>query len=589
MPPLHLQHHQHGRHRQNSAKVAAALYSVLTAFLLLSLVPTACAQATTPSNFIRRNNHGSVAVGSFVYIDGGLYAAYDDDKNVLAPTQNTATLAIDMRQSWTNSTVNMTAISKGNSPVFFQPQFWADEENNAFYSWSGDTPAGYTVSEKSLWKFSADDNSWARVSTDSSFADLARPVGGYNAVANGVGYFVGGYGTETTDDVNFRSSDYMPVPGVVSFNFSSGEWANRSSEGWTTYGRGMRGQAASVPFGANNDSLLVLLGGESGTRELVSNQRGYVDFSSVSIYDTTGNGSWYSQTTTGEAPSPRDEFCMAATQGANSTELFVFGGWTVSTGLTHNDSYILSLPAFRWFKGPTNTEPRVGLSCHVVGSGKRQVLVVGGQNNNNNTYRWSNPDPWKQGLGIFDLTAMEWSDGYDADAPAYESPQVVKDWYDGESYAEPDWSSDTVKALFSRTSTETSSGTSSASPSSTAPLSPAGFVGQEDSSPVNVSAIAGGLIGGLLAAAAVGFAVFYYRRRKQRTAPRLGPRVIDELDSESRAELHGRSAGAELPTKVHSTAELPGSWPERVELSAGADGWYPKPVELPASRRSSRR
>jgi hypothetical protein len=39
------------------------------------------------------------------------------------------------------------------------------------------------------------------------------------------------------------------------------------------------------------------------------------------------------------------------------------------------------------------------------------------------------PDPFVQGLGVFDLTAMNWSPGYNASAAAYESPQVVKDWY----------------------------------------------------------------------------------------------------------------------------------------------------------------
>lgn len=38
-------------------------------------------------------------------------------------------------------------------------------------------------------------------------------------------------------------------------------------------------------------------------------------------------------------------------------------------------------------------------------------------------------DPMAQGLEIFDLTEMAWSDRYDADAAPYKTPQVVKDWY----------------------------------------------------------------------------------------------------------------------------------------------------------------
>lgn len=50
-------------------------------------------------------------------------------------------------------------------------------------------------------------------------------------------------------------------------------------------------------------------------------------------------------------------------------------------------------------------------------------------------------------MGIFDMKEMAWSDGYDADAAAYEVPQVVKQSYQSGS-AEPAWSDDTVKALF---------------------------------------------------------------------------------------------------------------------------------------------
>ena len=33
------------------------------------------------------------------------------------------------------------------------------------------------------------------------------------------------------------------------------------------------------------------------------------------------------------------------------------------------------------------------------------------------------PDPWPQGLGIFDMSAMEWKANYDPEAKAYVSPK----------------------------------------------------------------------------------------------------------------------------------------------------------------------
>ena len=38
-------------------------------------------------------------------------------------------------------------------------------------------------------------------------------------------------------------------------------------------------------------------------------------------------------------------------------------------------------------------------------------------------------DPIPQGLEIFDLTKMTWSNQYDANAAPYKTPQVVKDFY----------------------------------------------------------------------------------------------------------------------------------------------------------------
>ena len=42
-------------------------------------------------------------------------------------------------------------------------------------------------------------------------------------------------------------------------------------------------------------------------------------------------------------------------------------------------------------------------------------------------------DDWSHGLGILDLTAMRWSNVYNAYAPAYDSPEIVKEWYNAGS------------------------------------------------------------------------------------------------------------------------------------------------------------
>jgi hypothetical protein len=58
------------------------------------------------------------------------------------------------------------------------------------------------------------------------------------------------------------------------------------------------------------------------------------------------------------------------------------------------------------------------------------------------------PDPWPKGIGIFDMSAMEWTDGYDANAATYITPDVVKAYYQNNGRYPSSWSSDEVKEWF---------------------------------------------------------------------------------------------------------------------------------------------
>jgi len=118
----------------------------------------------------------------------------------------------------------------------------------------------------------------------------------------------------------------------------------------------------------------------------------------------------------------------------------VFGG---STNLTidvagaddtgYLDVFVLSMPAFRWFKTDAPTESRrANHFCQVIG--KRQMLVIGGRDPSHDSSSdgsfWPNDaDPWTRGLGIFDMTALKWANTYNANAENYEQPAMVKKYY----------------------------------------------------------------------------------------------------------------------------------------------------------------
>lgn len=59
--------------------------------------------------------------------------------------------------------------------------------------------------------------------------------------------------------------------------------------------------------------------------------------------------------------------------------------------------------------------------------GNRQMLSNGGLADIGD---WQTRDEWLGGIGVLDMTELEWSDKYDSIASVYDSPQIVKDWYD---------------------------------------------------------------------------------------------------------------------------------------------------------------
>ena len=58
------------------------------------------------------------------------------------------------------------------------------------------------------------------------------------------------------------------------------------------------------------------------------------------------------------------------------------------------------------------------------------------------------PDPWPQGLGIFDLSAMEWSDFFDPSAASYVTPASVKAYIEQNGPLPSAWSNPTVETWF---------------------------------------------------------------------------------------------------------------------------------------------
>lgn len=120
---------------------------------------------------------------------------------------------------------------------------------------------------------------------------------------------------------------------------------------------------------------------------------------------------------------------------------FMYAGWSGRLGVAaipYDEVYILTLPAFYWIKVDYPPQhPRIGLTCNAVGGS--QILTIGGVDANSKhttdtlTYTSpfdTTPDPFAQGLAIFDMTTLQFADQYTAKAPPYVQSGKVLSYYE---------------------------------------------------------------------------------------------------------------------------------------------------------------
>ena len=97
--------------------------------------------------------------------------------------------------------------------------------------------------------------------------------------------------------------------------------------------------------------------------------------------------------------------------------------------LSFKQVYVLSLPGFVWFRvNDTTATPRLGHTCEVAGN--RQMISIGGLDPAfSAAVNFSAVDLNHQGLGVFDMVDLAWTNTYDATAAPYTAPDPVKEWY----------------------------------------------------------------------------------------------------------------------------------------------------------------
>lgn len=315
----------------------------------------------------------------------------------------------------------------------------------------------------------------------------------------------------------FLDGSLYSLSGMTVFDFQDQSWTNISTLGYSQSGWGVFGAAHFVAsFG--DEGILVFIGGDSPPVQSYSFGSSRRSMDEITIFDVY-NHKWYHQLASGDVPAPRVRFCISGAQEtkAGFYEIFVFAGTTGyefgPSNVDFHQVYVLTLPAFRWIRAMNSlTASRTAHHCH--GIGNRQMLSIGGYDPTSRG-EYAIVDPWPYGLGIFDMTALQWTDKYDAAAIAYVQSDQVQTYYSKGSNYPSSWNDPLLEAIFtnSRNDSTTNRNASTTAPTTEAEINQAA---QQNSAGL----IAGGVLGGIF-----GLAVFFFvawlcfkRRDKKKTA-----------------------------------------------------------------------
>ena len=228
-----------------------------------------------------------------------------------------------MSKSWTNDSVSIRVLDKGNAPQLNKQVLWPSSDNETFFAFGGeesylDNP--WYPPDILLWQFTADGEGGGKwdvfnANSDSIFFNLTRPTDGLGGVVDDTGFIVGGYTNSHSSIATDYQMDNIEIPNIASFNITSGEWNNDTAPAYLERQNGTYGIIHPVPtFGPAG--LLAITG--------TTFTDGRVDrLSNITLYEPSGK-TWYTQRASGDIPNGRDHPCTVGVRGDNGTyEMYV--------------------------------------------------------------------------------------------------------------------------------------------------------------------------------------------------------------------------------------------------------------------------
>lgn len=350
----------------------------------------------------------------------------------------TTTLALPHNVSWDTATVEFSLNTNDEPPPINSPALWSQQDKDRMYRWGGSIGRLEDMEEDdvALWAFEpqlqgkAGTGTWRKAEPANAdvFDKIMGTADGAAASCDNKGFWIGGEGRISTDPrfADVENDKRVAVPGMLMYDMETQEWANVTTVPLSQpHGVILGADAACVKDSAAG-TIVIPLGGVRTSPTDVDVEVKYMPMDNITFWHADTQ-LWLSQTAGGDVPLAREYPCVVEATSINGThEIFMYGG-SNSTGTTLGDMYVLTLPGFQWFKVDALDEPAVRLYNACVRVGNRQMLSSGGMSME---WNWDSSDPWVQALGIFDMTELRWKTSYDAQADEYESPQMVRSWYD---------------------------------------------------------------------------------------------------------------------------------------------------------------
>lgn len=216
-----------------------------------------------------------------------------------------------MRKSWTNKSVPYSATTAGL--ILNNEILWPSEDNKTCYAFGGaktylqSTWGGPPVSVDQF-ALTGSNGSWNLFHPASSgWNGLTRPDQAAGATMENTGYIIGGIvNSHSAQDTMILGNTTIPIPGIVSYNITSGQWSNDTAPA-NISNIFFESVASFGPMG-------LLIGAGHGDYSPTAP----TTVSNLTIYEPVGK-TWHTQSTTGEAPRIRNWPCSVALPGDSGT------------------------------------------------------------------------------------------------------------------------------------------------------------------------------------------------------------------------------------------------------------------------------